>query len=69
MITTLYSQRRADTVRKALLQAGVTQQISAKGYGETQLVVADCAVKHADRKARSACNLPNRRVEIITYVK
>lgn len=63
------SQRRADTVRKALLQAGVKQQISAKGYGETQLVVSDCAAKHTDRKARSVCNLPNRRVEITTYVK
>lgn len=63
------SQRRADTVRKALLQAGVKQEISATGYGETQLVVADCAAKHSNRKARSACNLPNRRVEITTYTK
>lgn len=61
------SQRRADTVRQVLKQAGVKQEISATGYGETRLVVADCAVKHSNRKARAACNLPNRRVEIITY--
>lgn len=64
------SERRANTVRQALLKAGVKQPISATGYGETQLVIADCAAKHpTDRKARAACNLPNRRVEITTYTK
>lgn len=64
------SERRANTVRQALIKAGVKQEISATGYGETQLVVADCAAKHpTNRKARAACNLPNRRVEITTYVK
>lgn len=63
------SERRANTVRKALTQAGVTQQISAKGYGETNLVVANCADLHKNRKARAACDQPNRRVEITTYSK
>lgn len=64
------SERRANTVRQALIQAGVKQPISATGYGETQLVVADCAAKHpTNRKARAECNLPNRRVEIVTYLK
>lgn len=63
------SERRANTVRKALVQAGVSQEISAKGYGKTNLVVANCADLHKDRKARAACNQPNRRVEITTYSK
>lgn len=64
------SQRRADTVRQALIQAGVTQPINATGYGETDLVVSDCALKHPHNlKARVACDLPNRRVEIRTYGK
>lgn len=62
------SERRANTVKQALTQAGVSLPIKAVGYGETELVIADCDVKHAtDRKARAACNLPNRRVEITTY--
>lgn len=63
------SERRANTVRNALVQAGVMQTISAKGYGETNLVVTNCADLHKDRKARAACNQPNRRVEITTYSK
>lgn len=62
------SQKRADTVRQALLNAGVTQPINAVGYGETHLVVANCAAQHSkDRQARNDCNLPNRRVEIETH--
>lgn len=63
------SQRRADTVRQALLQAGVSQEISAKGYGKSNLVVSNCAELHKNRTARTECNLPNRRVEITTYAK
>lgn len=62
------SQRRADTVKKALEQAGVTQTIFAKGYGKANLVVADCAL-HKNKAERAACNQPNRRVEITTYGK
>lgn len=62
------SQKRANTVAKALQQAGVSQPISAVGYGETNLVVADCQARFPqDRKARTACDLPNRRVEITTF--
>lgn len=64
------SQRRADTVRQALVKAGVRQPIQATGYGETQLVVSDCAEQHPNnRQAKAACNQPNRRVEITTYTK
>lgn len=61
------SQRRANTVRQALESAGVTQPIEAVGYGKTNLVVANCAELHVNRKDRAACNQPNRRVEITTY--
>lgn len=63
------SQRRANTVRAALEKAGVTQKITATGYGETNLVVANCAELHKNRADRAACNQPNRRVEITTYAK
>lgn len=64
------SQKRADTVRVALQQAGITLPIQAVGYGEAQLIVADCAQKHStDLKARTLCNLPNRRVELNVYTK
>lgn len=64
------SQKRANTVRQALLNAGVTQKIEAKGYGKTDLVVGHCAELHPhDAKAKAECNQPNRRVEINTYVK
>lgn len=63
------SQRRADTVRQALVAAGVTQPITATGYGKTNLVVANCAELHKNKADRAACNQPNRRVEITTYSK
>jgi OOP family OmpA-OmpF porin len=63
------SQKRADTVKAALEQAGVTQTISATGYGETNLIVSNCAALHKNKTARAACNQPNRRVEITTYSK
>lgn len=63
------SQRRADTVRQALIEAGVKQTITATGYGKTNLVVANCAALHKNKADRAACNQPNRRVEITTYSK
>lgn len=63
------SQRRADAISQALKEAGVNQPIKAVGYGETRLIVADCAVKHKKSKARAACNKVNRRVEISIHTK
>lgn len=62
------SQRRAESVQHALEQAGVKLPIAASGYGETNLVVADCAEKFRGNKAEiKACNQPNRRVEITLF--
>lgn len=63
------SQRRANSVKQALEQAGVLQTISATGYGKTNLIVSDCAVLHQNKAERAKCNQPNRRVEITTYSK
>lgn len=63
------SQRRANTVKQALERAGVTQTITATGYGKTNLIVSDCAALHKNKADRAACNQPNRRVEITTYGK
>ncbi len=62
------SKRRAATVKKALQSAGVNVPIVAEGLGERNLLVRDCLQKHRkNRKARMACDQPNRRVEIIIY--
>ena len=63
------SQRRAETVRMLLVQNGVVKKnILVEGRGEQELLVKDCELKYAkDRAARERCDLPNRRVEIITY--
>lgn len=63
------SQRRAETVRAILVQNGVVKKnILVEGRGEQELVVSDCEQKYAkDKAAREQCNLPNRRVEIVTY--
>ncbi|HGO5824550.1 TPA: OmpA family protein [Mannheimia haemolytica] len=64
------SQRRAETVRQALQEAGVTQKITVAGYGKTNLVVTNCSTVHKKyKKERAICNQPNRRVEITTYSK
>lgn len=63
------SQRRANTVREALQKAGVTQKITAIGYGKADLVVPNCRELHKDKVAIAKCNQPNRRVEITTYGK
>ncbi|MCJ8161743.1 OmpA family protein [Acinetobacter zhairhuonensis] len=63
------SQRRAETVRMLLVQDGVVKKnILVEGRGEQELIVSDCEQKYAkDKAAREQCDLPNRRVEIITY--
>lgn len=64
------SQQRANSVRQALMNAGIVQRIDVKGYGEADLVVANCEALHPNNpKAKTACNQPNRRVEITTYTK
>lgn len=58
------SQRRADTVRQLLVEAGVpARSIVAEGRGKSNPVVADCDAA-APRATRIACEQPNRRVEI-----
>ncbi|TCB67057.1 OmpA family protein [Acinetobacter sp. ANC 4178] len=63
------AQRRAETVRALLVQNGaVKKNILVEGRGEQELVVSDCDQKYAnDKAAREQCDLPNRRVEIVTY--
>lgn len=62
------SKRRANTVKMALKKAGVKAEIDAQGLGESNLLVRDCSKKFkGKRKARIACDQPNRRVEIILY--
>lgn len=61
------SQKRANTVKMALQEAGVTTPIEAVGYGKAEPVVTTCdAYKGAER---NQCNQPNRRVEIAVYGK
>ncbi|SMB81283.1 Outer membrane protein and related peptidoglycan-associated (lipo)proteins [Pasteurella testudinis DSM 23072] len=62
------SEKRAETIRKVLQAEQIKQPIISTGYGEQNLVVADCAAKYPRNKtARSQCDLPNRRVEILIY--
>jgi len=63
------AQRRAETVRALLVQNGAMKKnILVEGRGEQELVVSDCDQKYAnDKAAREQCDLPNRRVEIVTY--
>ncbi|OOH87637.1 hypothetical protein BMT54_09665 [Pasteurellaceae bacterium 15-036681] len=64
------SQKRANTVKQALQKAGVTLPIKAVGYGETNLLAANCRELHpTNKKARAECDLPNRRVEVAVYGK
>ncbi|OOF87671.1 hypothetical protein BKG93_00735 [Rodentibacter ratti] len=61
------SQKRANTVKMALQEAGVTMPIEAVGYGKAEPIVTTCdAYKGAER---NQCNQPNRRVEIAVYGK
>ncbi|MBS9783201.1 MAG: OmpA family protein [Pasteurella sp.] len=62
------SQRRAETVKEALLSAGVKTKIDLIGLGEKNLIVRDCAKQFPkSKKQRIACNQPNRRVEVVVY--
>ena len=60
---------RANTVRGILENSGLkNQKINIEGRGETELVITDCEAKFATNKVElEKCNLPNRRVEIISY--
>jgi OOP family OmpA-OmpF porin len=59
----LLSQRRAETVRKVLLEKGIQSRlVHASGRGSSEPVV-QC--DNSARKSRVACNAPNRRVELI----
>ncbi len=62
------SQRRAETVKQALLSEGVTAKIDLIGLGEKNLVVRDCSQQFPkSKKQRITCNQPNRRVEVVVY--
>jgi OOP family OmpA-OmpF porin len=57
------SLRRAETVRKVLLEEGIQSNlVQASGRGSSEPVV-QC--HSGSRKERIACNAPNRRVELI----
>lgn len=60
------SERRANTVKEALVAGGVQKPIVAKGFGEKRLKVEGCAAKPT-KAERDDCNLPNRRVEIQVF--
>lgn len=60
------SQARAETVRNILVAAGLpAERITAKGLGDSQLVVFDCANRRLNRPELLGCNQPNRRVEVL----
>jgi OOP family OmpA-OmpF porin len=60
------SQHRAETVRNILVAAGLpAERVTAKGMGDSQLVVFDCASKRLSRSEMLGCNQPNRRVEVL----
>ncbi|NEN75769.1 OmpA family protein [Pelistega sp. NLN82] len=59
------SQQRAETVKAALINAGVSLPIEAVGYGKSQPVVTHCTSLRG--VAKQECNQPNRRVEITVY--
>ncbi len=62
------SERRAETVKNALIQAGVKAPIYAEGYGEANLIVPNCLSRFSTNvKARKECDQVNRRVEIAIY--
>ncbi len=59
------SQKRAEAVRKFLVNAGVEpERLIAKGYGLTRPVVTTCS-KIRSRRRRRKCEAKNRRVEFV----
>lgn len=61
------SERRADAVREVLIQQGVpAEKIRADGLGSRD-PVTQCGNTSADTLVR--CLQPDRRVEIVTYVR
>ncbi len=65
----LLSAQRAQSVKNLMVNYGLpAESIFQEGRGKTNLLISDCAAKHANnRTERLACNQPNRRVEIILY--
>lgn len=63
------SLQRAETIKNMLIQHGISDSnILAEGRGKRELLVSDCESRFMNNKvARDDCNLPNRRVEILTY--
>lgn len=60
------SQKRAQTVRNILVAAGLpAERVNAKGVGDSQLLVSDCASKRLSRTEMLGCNQLNRRVEVL----
>lgn len=61
------SQRRANAVKAVLVQQGVpAEKIQAEGFGSQDPIV-QCS--DPDRRALIRCLQPNRRVEIVTYLR
>ncbi|MGV6988221.1 OmpA family protein [Testudinibacter sp. P80/BLE/0925] len=64
----LLSEKRAKSISNILTEYAVALPIVAVGYGETSLLVEDCALLYPhDIAAQTQCNLPNRRVDIVVY--
>jgi OOP family OmpA-OmpF porin len=63
------SQRRADAVRDVLISQGVPAgQIRAVGFG-SQKPLVQCSGGNVESAALIRCLQPNRRVEIVTYLR
>lgn len=57
------SRRRAETVAKALVQAGVSEEIvQTEGLGQSRPIVSACSGTLPEQRA---CYQPNRRVEVV----
>ncbi|QPB42995.1 OmpA family protein [Rodentibacter haemolyticus] len=59
------SEKRANSVKQQLQQAGITAPVKAIGFGKKEPVVTNCSALTG--AAKNQCNLPNRRVEITVY--
>ncbi|MGV6989601.1 OmpA family protein [Testudinibacter sp. P80/BLE/0925] len=62
------SEKRADTISNIFRTESADLPIVTIGSGENELVVKDCAIEYRHNKAaKTECNLPNRRVDIVVY--